>query len=409
MSLSVCLYISTFLPGGAERQMVNLAGELGRRGHHVVLLHAQKDMRQAHYLEALGESGVEIVNVMSPDFLKQGIRLSREHADFFGHIPAPHTLKTGILFLAGAFARFRPHVVHSYLDAPNCAAGCAAVLAGVPAHLASFRNVDPQTLARDFAELTRRMYRYLIDRASPHFEANSRAGALHYARWLAIDPELVAYAPNGIDPALTPGRPRQEAGELRKALGLPPASPIVLTLARFSEEKSPAAMLDIFSRLLPQQPDCHYLIAGTKMTDEDEMGAMVRAAGLEGRVHLLGVQNDVAALLSAADVFLLPSRLEGFPNAIMEAMAAGLPVVASNVGGIPDLVRHGQEGFLHEAGDVDAMAASVLALLDDAALRARLGAAGRQRITEEFSLKKLGDRVLQRYETLLAEAPCKGC
>lgn len=162
-------------------------------------------------------------------------------------------------------------------------------------------------------------------------------------------------------------------------------------------------MLDIFARLLPQQPDCHYLIAGNRMTYEEEMGSMVRAAGLEDRVHLLGVRSDVAALLSAADVFLLPSRMEGFPNAIMEAMAGGLPVVASNVGGMPDLVRHGEGGYLHEAQDAQGMAESVTALLANPEMRARFGASARQRVLREFSLQKLGNRTLQKYRELLAE------
>lgn len=405
MPIHVCLHISTFLPGGAERQIVNLAGELARRGLHVTLLHAHKDMRQAHYLEALSESGVALVNVMAPDFLKEGLRLSREQADFFGAIPAPHTLKMGMLFLAGAFSRLRPDVVHSYLDPPNCTAGCAAVLAKVPGHLASFRNVDPQSLGKDYAELTLQLYRYLIARASPHFEANSRNGALCYARWLAVEPGRIAYTPNGIDPAFSTYPQPQAARDLRQTLGIPSRAPLLLTLARCAPQKAPAAMLDIFARLLPHQPDSHYLVAGTEMTHADEMGAMVRAAGLEGRVHLLGVRTDVAALLSAADVFLLPSRLEGFPNAVMEAMALGVPVVASDVGGIPDLVCHGEHGFLHSPDDTDDMAASVLRLLGDAPLRERLGAAGRQRILQDFTLKKLGDRVVQRYEEILAETP----
>lgn len=128
-------------------------------------------------------------------------------------------------------------------------------------------------------------------------------------------------------------------------------------------------------------------------------------------MHLLGVQGDVSSLFASADVFLLPSRVESFPNAVMEAMAAALPVVASNVGGIPDLVRPGQDGFLHEAADVAGMARSIVALLDDAGLRAQFGHAARQRVVEEFSLQKLGDRALKRYEDLLAgnrgrRAPC---
>lgn len=405
MAIKVCLYISALGPGGAERQIVNLAAELSRRGIRVILLHAQNALRQACYLGAIRDTDVEIVNAFSPDFLKEGMRLSRQHQDFYKDIPAPGERRMGILYLAGAFSRLGPDVVHSYLDVHNCTAGCAAVLAGVPVHLASFRSLDPATARNGMAELTLPLYRFLLARSHTRFEANSRAGAAHYARWLHMDPGSISYSPNGFDPALSRTCSSTATQALREALGIPPKAPLVLTLSRFVWAKAPESMPDIFSRVIAARPDCHYLIAGSGMAEDEEMGALLRERSLAKQVHLLGAQSHVAPLFASADVFLLPSRVESFPNAVMEAMAAGLPVVTSNVGGIPDLVRGGQDGFLHAADDLDGMARSVVALLDDAALRERLGAAGRQRIFKEFSLQKLGDRTLERYEALLAEGP----
>ena len=403
MSLKVCLYIASFSPGGAQRQIVNLAGELAGRGVRVTLLHVQKELQEAWYLDAIRGKGVELLNVVQPDFLKQGILLSKRHADFYANIPAPPSLRLGVLYLAGAFSRLKPDIVHSYLDLTNCIAGCAVVLAGVP-HLASFRSLDPVTHKSVEAEPALPLYRYLLAHGRPHFEANSRAGAMHYARWLGIEPGEIAYSPNGFDPSvLRPPSAPAKPPVLRETLGIPPSAPVILTLSRFVWAKAPEAMLEVFARVHAARPESHFLIAGWGMSDAEEMGAMVRDRGLDSHVHLLGVQGDVGALMSSANVFLLPSRVEGFPNAIMEAMALGLPVVASNVGGIPDLVRHDQDGFLHEAEDVDGMAQSVLTLMADADMRARFGAAGRQRIAREFSLQKLGDRALHRYEELLAE------
>lgn len=405
MPLKVCLYIAAFNAGGAERQIVNLAGELAGRGVQVTLLHAQKDFQAAWYLDAIRDKGVDLINVVRPDFLRQGIQISKQHADFYASIPAPPSQRLGSLYLAGAFSLLKPDVVHSYLDLTNCIAGCAAVLADVPVHLASFRNLDPVSLKSNEAEPAYPLYQYLLAHARPHFEANSRAGAVHYARWLNIEPGEISYSPNGFDPSVlrpqsVPDRPHM----VRETLGIPPAAPVLVSLSRFKWAKAPESMLEVFSRVHTVRPDSHFLIAGRGMTDAEEMGTMVRERGLDSHIHLLGVQSDVAALMLSADVFLLPSRVEGFPNAIMEAMALGLPVVASNVGGIPDLVRHGEDGFLHDATDVDGMAQSVLTLMADADLRARFGEAGRQRIEEEFSLQKLGDRALRRYAELLAEA-----
>lgn len=404
MPLKVCLYIPAILPGGGSRQIVNLARELSMRGMNVILLHAQKDSPKVSYLDAIRGSGVEVVNVFAPAFLKEGILASKRHNQFFHGIPAPQKPKMGILFLSGALCHLKPNIIHSYCDGPNCDAGCAAVLAAGPVHLASFRNIDPKTGGFFWEKASFYLYKYLIAHAHSHFEANSQAGVRCYAHWLGIDATRISYNPNGIDPSVYMRVTPDVVQAVRQSSGIPASAPVLLTLARYSPEKAPGAMLDIFARVHAAWPKSHYLIAGLRMTDDDEMGEKVRERGLAGHVHLLGVRSDVAALLASADVFLLPSWAEGIPNALMEAMAAAVPVVASNVGGVPDLVRHGIDGFLHGAGNVDGMAESVNMLLGDAGLRTRLGDAAQQRILAEFTLQKLGDRVVSRYHQLLGDA-----
>ena len=405
MPLKVCLYISGLGPGGAERQVVHLARELAGRGVKVTLLHAQNDLRESCYLDTIiKEKKVDLINAFSPDFFKEGIRLSKQHEDFFKNVPAPALRRMGIIYLAGAFSVLGPNIVHSFIDVNNCTAGCAVVMAGVPGHLASFCSLDPETAQDGTAGLTWPLYHYLLDHARPHFEACSRAATEHYARWLGIPLETITYSPNGIDPAayLSAAPGAREA--LRQELGIPVGAPVLLSLSRFVWAKAPEALLDVFRRVVAARPECHFLIAGQGMAEEEEMGELLRKCGPAEHVHLLGVRRDVASLFAAADVFLLPSRVESFPISIMEAMTMGLPVVASTAGGIPDLVRHGEDGFLHEPADMAGMAQSIVTLLDDAGLRARLGGAGRQRVLEEFTLEKLGDRALKQYEDILAES-----
>lgn len=402
MSLKVCLYISGLAPGGAERQMVHLACELADRSLQVMVLHFRKDLQGAPYLRDMEGHNVEILGALSQAYLQEGIRLSRLHTDFFKNIPAPLNLRMEMLYLAGAFSRLKPDIVHSYMDEPNCTAGCAAVLADVPAHLASFHSLDPATSHYPWAAQTYALYRYLLLHGQPRFEACSRASVQRYARWLGIAPEAIAYTPNGLDPAAYL-LPTPQAGKaFRKAHGIAPDAPVLLTLSRFAPYKAPESIVDIYSRVCAQRPDCHFLVAGTGMAEDEAMGELVRKRGVGNKMHLLGLQHDVAPLFASSDIFLLPSRVEGFPISIMEAMATGLPVVASNVGGIPDLVRHGEDGFLHDPQDVEGMAHSVAALLADAGLRTRLGAGARQRVLQEFSLRKMGDRILQRYQEMLA-------
>ena len=200
MPLKVCLYISGLAPGGAERQMVHLACELADRGLEVRMLHVRKDVQDAPYLRDMEGHNVEILSALSQEYLQEGIRLSRLHTDFFKNIPAPHHLRMEILHLAGAFSRLKPDIVHSYMDMPNCTAGCAAILAGIPAHLASFHSLDPATSHYPWEAQTHALYRYLLLHGHPHFEACSRASVQCYAHWLDISPEAIAYAPNGLDP-----------------------------------------------------------------------------------------------------------------------------------------------------------------------------------------------------------------
>lgn len=403
MSLKVCLFIASFGAGGAERHVVNLARALAGRGVQVILLHTQKNLDDAHYLDALRDQRVELVYAGQLDFLRRGIKLSKQHPVFYANIPASGQYRTASLYLAGAFDYYKPDVVHSFIDVSNCTAGCAAVLAAVPVHLASFCSLDPATLGDSTTLWTVSLYRYLLAHGQPHFEACSMAAAQHYARWLGIAPEAVACSHNGLDPEVYLDSSPSAGVAFREARGIPPFAPVLLSLSRFVPCKAPESIVEVCARVLASRPDCHCLIAGSGMAEEGEMAATVRARGLGEHVHLLGVQGEVAPLFASADVFLLPSRFEGFPVSIMEAMAMGVPTVASNVGGIPELVRHGQDGFLHDPADTDGMAQSVLSLMADADLRASFGKSGRQRVLEEFSMAKTADHALQLYKEFLGD------
>jgi N-acetyl-alpha-D-glucosaminyl L-malate synthase BshA len=130
--------------------------------------------------------------------------------------------------------------------------------------------------------------------------------------------------------------------------------------------------------------------------------ALATELGVAGDVDFLGEREDLPALVAGAAAFLLPSETESFGLAALEALAAGVPVVASRVGGLPEVVRDGEDGFLHAAGDVGAMAASAARLVDDAALRARLGAAGRARAVADFRAEPAVDRYEAIYRRVLS-------
>jgi glycosyltransferase involved in cell wall biosynthesis len=138
--------------------------------------------------------------------------------------------------------------------------------------------------------------------------------------------------------------------------------------------------------------------------DRPLVEAAIAATGLGDSVELFGERDDVAAQLAQSDAFVLSSSSEGMPLSVLEAMAAGLPVVASAVGGIPELVVDDQTGLLVASGDVDALAAALQRILGDAALRARLGAGGRRRAAEQFDLSGFREAHLALYRNALARA-----
>ena len=145
---------------------------------------------------------------------------------------------------------------------------------------------------------------------------------------------------------------------------------------------------------------------------KSELQKYILSTGLDGipgnrgedtAMHLLGRRDDVFEILRSSDVFLLTSAHEGMPNALMEAMLAGLPVVATRVGGVPDLIQDGVHGYLHDVGDIAGMARSLERLLTDPVLRKLMGNAGRELILSEFTVNNLADRVIRAYSSQFSE------
>ena len=129
----------------------------------------------------------------------------------------------------------------------------------------------------------------------------------------------------------------------------------------------------------------------------------VQKLGLSEKVQFLGYQNNILEILRSMDIFILPSLWEGMPNAILEAMAAGLPVVATNVGGTPEVVVDGETGFLVPPRDPEALANAIKLLIDDPELRKKFGQAGRERVERHFTIQETVRKTEELYLRLLAE------
>lgn len=196
-----------------------------------------------------------------------------------------------------------------------------------------------------------------------------------------------------------PPSPRQERIDFRRALGLAPDAPLVGHVGRLIEAKNHAGLLAVFQRVLRRVPRARLLIVGDGPLQET-VRQMIGNMRLQDKAFLLGLRDDVPALLAACDVFLFPSLHEGLPVVALEAGAAGLPVVGSRVPGLSEAVQHQVTGLLHEVQDVDGLADSVVRLLCDKGYARRLGDAARQRVSEQFSTEASAAALLAVYDSL---------
>lgn len=198
---------------------------------------------------------------------------------------------------------------------------------------------------------------------------------------------------------ITFGRPRVIPPNAHANLGVPDTARLVMTVARLTEQKGHADLLEAVPAILAREPETHFLWVGTGPLEET-LRARAREMDVATHIHFLGKRRDVPDLLAAADLFVLPSRFEGLPLALLEAMAAGLPVVGTNVCGIAEVVVDRVTGRLVETEDVTGLAAAVLGVLEKPDVATRWGAAGRTRGEQEFNVARMVRETAALYEAM---------
>jgi glycosyltransferase involved in cell wall biosynthesis len=293
----------------------------------------------------------------------------------------------GVSELAALMRRERPDIVHANSSKAGLLGRTAAALVRVPirvftVHGWAFKAYSgaPSALYRWADRLMAPLTTVTICVSERERAAGVAARTCRARRTVVIPTAVDAHAARQSRPA--DGKPRVLAvGRLA-----PPKDPLTLVRAL-------AGVREPFSaRIVGDGPD------------RPAVEAEIRACGLEDSLELLGERRDVPRLLADADVFVLSSRSEGAPISVLEAMAAGVPVLASAVGGVPEIVEDAATGVLVPAGDAAALAAALESLLANPALRARLGAAGRRRVRERFDLDQLRRAHLELYARELARA-----
>jgi len=376
--------IPTLDRGGAEKQLTLLACGLAARGWdvHVCCLTRDGPLRQQ-----LDDAGVPVTVIGKPWKLDPFafFRLKR--------------------YIAG----LKPDLVHTWLFAANSYGRAAAFSCGVKHVLAGERCVDPW----------KRGYQLTIDRMlarrTERIVTNS-SGVVEFYTQKGLPAEKFVVIPNGSAPfqsvgvpALAGDREPPEGGTaagdrqaLLRELGLPPEAKLIGAIGRLWPQKRYKDLIWALDLLRCFYSDVQLLIIG----DGPQRWRLERYARqvTEGKqLHFLGERNDVPRILPHLFCLWLASAYEGQSNAVMEAMSAGLPVIATDIPGNRDLVVSGETGFLVQLGDRAAIASRTREIIENPELGIQLGAAGRQRIEREFSVEKMIERHEELYRSLLGK------
>ncbi len=302
--------------------------------------------------------------------------------------------------LVREFRAFRPHIVHTH-----------AAKAGALGRLAAWIARAPVTVHTFHGHVLRGYFNPMVAGA---FRTIERALARRTTRIVALSPgqredllamrigrpERVAVVPLGLElDALLEAQARR--GALRRHLGVPPEARLVGIVARLVPIKDHATFFAAAARVAQADPATRFVVAGDGPLRAD-LEVMAAAGELRGRTHFLGWWENLPALYADLDVVALTSRNEGTPVCLLEAMAAGVPVVATRVGGVPDVVRHEETGLLVPPGDPAALAVALASLLADPERRSALGLAGRRAAYPAYDVKTLIARVEALYRELAA-------
>lgn len=359
---------------GAERHLVTLLPALRARGMDArLLILVERDKPMQDMLTLCEHAQVPVQTLL----IRRGVDLTI--------VPA----------LRSAIRAIAPQIVHTHLIHADMYGMLAAQLAGVRTIISTRHNDDAFRRRTTMRWLNRWNWRGLtagiaISDALATFVRTIEGAP---AAKLNVIPYGLAHT------RLTPDAMNSARAAVRAELGIGSEALLIGIASRLTEQKGIAYALEALRPLLTEYADLHMLIAGEGDL-KVALQARTRALGMDTRVHFLGWRTDVPHLLGALDVFLMPSLWEGFGLTLLEAMSARVPIVATHVSAIPEIVVHGETGYLVAAQDPEAIAYALRLLLSDRELRQHMGMNGEDRVETRFSVDTMADKTAALYDAV---------
>jgi glycosyltransferase involved in cell wall biosynthesis len=365
------LFLSTSMGmGGADSQLLSAAHGMRSRGHEVRIVS----------LTQLGPMGLEA----------QRAGIPTESLDMRRGVPDPR----GLVRLVGLVRAWRPDVLHSHMVHANLMARALRLITPVPVMVATIHNIY------EGGRLWMAAYR-LTNALVDHVTIVSQAAADRFVRERIVPKSLLTVIPNGVDTEQFRRIPREVGHSLRQSLGLE-GKFVWLAVGRFEIAKDYPNMLRGFARVRERFPQAVLLLVG-RGSLQSETERLAQSLGLGSGVRFLGVRDDVVQVMSAADGYVMSSAWEGMPMVLLEAAAAGLPIVTTRVGGNHEVVRDGESGFVVPPRDHQALGRAMLRLMELSETERRaMGDRGREVIRAHYGLNRVVERWEELYRDVLA-------
>jgi glycosyltransferase involved in cell wall biosynthesis len=370
--------IDSLGPGGAEQLMPTILKNLKQAGFNIRIcaLQIRAGNPIASELERLGlpVDLIPIPNLRQPFNLIHILRYLRLH---------------------------RPQLLHTQLEFADILGTLAAKILGIPS-VSTVHTLDvfPE---KKSAWGRMKLRWFLLGKFCDRVIAVSEKTRLHYLQSGGLPPDKVSTLYNGVDISRFKIMDATQTAKLKQELHLPLNSKIIITVAVLREPKGIQFMIRALPAILEQCPDVHYLIVG-----DGEHGAaltdLVTALAIKNHVIFAGHRTDIPDLLACCDIFVLPTLKDALPTVLIEALAAERPIVASNVGGVPEIIENGVNGLLVSSGDPSKLAEACLKLLKDNELSRQIVLAGSKTVQQRFNIGSQIEQLSKMYEELTSHA-----